>query len=159
MNHEYVKVVDVELLHAELKLDAGITTEITGVSYDSGGTKCFIHFNGTPSASELTASDAVIVAHNAIANSATKSVEKAVSKAMGFGKNLMIEYAAVNVLSGKTTAEVKTISDKLVDLQRLLDSGSLYVALEEMDNVVPDTLVTQATIDDFKAKISTYLGV
>lgn len=159
MDKEYVKSVDVELLHAGIKLDAGITTEVTGVSYDTGEGKCWIHFIGTPLASELTALDALITAHDSTTNAPTRSVEKAVSKAMGFGKNLMIEYAAENVLAGKTTAEVKTISDKLIDLQRLLDSGSLYVALEEMDNVVPDTLVTQATIDDFKAKIQAYLGV
>ena len=86
-------------------------------------------------------------------------VQGKILAAMDFGKDIMSQYGARNVLSGKTVAEVRTISDKLNNLQTLLLSGSLHVALDEIANTVPDALVTQADLDEFTLKIQDYLGL
>jgi hypothetical protein len=90
---------------------------------------------------------------------AQKYIATRITAAMDFGKKLMAEYGASNVYSGKTIAEVKAIAAKLSTLQALLLSGSLYVALEEIDSITSDTLVTDQVKAEFKAKIRKYLGI
>lgn len=79
--------------------------------------------------------------------------------AMDFGKYLMVQYAVENVMSGKTTDEIKQISNKLYKVQALLTSGSLYAALDEMQKVTPDSLVTQDIINKYVLQIRKYLSV
>jgi len=90
---------------------------------------------------------------------AEKYVTTRIKAAMAFGTNLMAEYGAQNVVSGKTVANIMTLSTKLATLQSLLQSGSLYAALDEIDRITPDALLTQATKDQFKVKIRKYLGI
>jgi len=110
-------------------------------------------------ASEELALNNVVAAHSMQNALIRKGVEDAIDKAMEFGKKLIIEYGAQNVMEGKTTADVQAIAVKFSDLQNLLISGSLYAARAEMDNIVSDALITQSTIDDFKSKLDAYLGV
>lgn len=90
---------------------------------------------------------------------AQKTVAARIKVAMAFGQNLMAEYGAQNVVSGKTTAQVIAIANKLANLQQLLLSGSLYAALEEIENIATDDLVTLATKNEFRAKIRKFLGL
>jgi long-subunit fatty acid transport protein len=91
--------------------------------------------------------------------SAQKYIATRITAAMDFGKKIMAEYGAANVYSGKTVAEVKTIATKLSTLQALLLSGSLYAALDEIDIITSDSLVTDQVKAEFKAKIRKYLGI
>jgi hypothetical protein len=90
---------------------------------------------------------------------AQKIVATRIKAAMDFGRNLMAEYGAQNVVSGKTTAQVTQIATKLSTLQALLLSGSLYAALDEIDLITSDALVTDQVKAEFKAKIRKYLGI
>lgn len=82
-----------------------------------------------------------------------------VKSAIAFGNSLIVDYAVQNIIAGKQTSEVKEILDRLSTLMAMLKSGSLYTALEELDRVHADNLITQPTIDQFKGKIRTYLGM
>jgi hypothetical protein len=90
---------------------------------------------------------------------AQKYIATRITAAMDFGKKIMAEYGASNVYAGRTVAEVKTIATKLATLQSLLLSGSLYAALDEIDLITSDALVTDQVKAEFKAKIRKYLGV
>lgn len=79
--------------------------------------------------------------------------------AMDFGKQMMVEYAVENIMSGKTTDQIKQISAKLRDVQYLLSSGSLYAALDELQKVQTDLLVTESIKQKYILKLRTYLGV
>lgn len=85
--------------------------------------------------------------------------KNAVLNAMLFGKDLMAEYGGKNILRGYTTAQVKELALSLNGIQALLVSGSLYSALEEIENFTPTALVTQQDVDEFSQKIRDYLGI
>lgn len=122
------------------------------------GNEVCIELSEELTAPEEVALNNVVAAHSKQNALIKKGVEEAIDKAMEFGKKLIIEYGAQNVIEGKTTAEVKQIAVKFAELQNLLMSGSLYAARDAMDDITPDALVTQETIDDFKAKLDAYLG-
>lgn len=82
-----------------------------------------------------------------------------VKGAITFGNSLIVDYAVQNIMAGKQTSEVKEILLRLTTLMSMLKSGSLYTALEELDHIQADSLITQATIDQFKGKIRSYLGM
>jgi len=90
---------------------------------------------------------------------AQKYIATRITAAMAFGQKIMAEYGASNVYTGKTVAEIKLIAAKLSTLQSLLLSGSLYVALDEIDLIEADSLVTNEVKNEFKAKIRKYLGI
>lgn len=79
--------------------------------------------------------------------------------AIEFGKELMLEFAVENILSGKNTDQIAILSGKLARVQMLLISGSLYAALAEMQRVEVDELLTEATKQKYILKIRQYLGV
>jgi hypothetical protein len=80
--------------------------------------------------------------------------------AMDFGKNMMSAYGAQNVMAGLTVSQVQTIMEMSAKVQTALLSGSLYVALIEINNITPDgTLITQTTLDNFRHNIQDYLGI
>lgn len=91
--------------------------------------------------------------------SAPKVVADRIRSAMDFGKTIMIEYATSNVLAGLTTSEVQEIIQRTMNLQLALNSGALYVAIEELNLLVPDALITEQKITEFRNKIESYLGL
>ena len=86
-------------------------------------------------------------------------VKARILEAMEFGKQLMAEFGASNVLAGKTTAQIAAISDKLAVVQARILSGSLYAALSAIDALEPDANVSVESIAEFKAKIEAFLDI
>jgi hypothetical protein len=76
-----------------------------------------------------------------------------IMRVQDFGRRMMAEYGAFNVLSGMNTAQVLQVASKLQTLQLLLMSGSLYAALTELDAIETDALITQQVKDAFKQKL------
>lgn len=86
-------------------------------------------------------------------------VRKRIKEAKQFGDQLIEEYGVRNVMSGKTTEQIRHIINKLSSMQLMLMSGSLYTALAQLDLVVPDNVVTQDDINYFRKRIKDYLGM
>ena len=86
-------------------------------------------------------------------------VKGRILSAMDFGKDLIATYGTQNVLAGRTSSDIRTLILKLQTLQLLLMSGSLYSALAELQNIQPDSLVTQQDLDTFASRIRAYLGI
>jgi hypothetical protein len=87
---------------------------------------------------------------------------------MDFGKNIMAEYGASNVIRGLTVPQIKQIMQVTTGLQAALNSGSLYVALDELaaiqspitDATDPNVvLINSEIITEFRNKIEDYLQI
>ena len=85
-----------------------------------------------------------------------EKVKQSIMKAMQFGQELIAEFGAQNVLSGKTTSEIAALATALAPLQALLLSGSLHTAKEWIQSPAADS-VNQATKEHFLERISSYL--
>lgn len=158
MIYEYNKAVDSGLLKTQI-IDAGIATPLTAITFDGLATKTYVEFDGNLTSQEIDSLNVLMANHDPSGVQTVHYVQNKILAAMNFGQMLMVEYGAKNILAGMTNAQVRQVSDKLEVIQRLLSSGSLYCALDEMDNITPDELVTQAVIDEFKGKIQAYLGL
>lgn len=94
-------------------------------------------------------------------------VENLVKNAIKFGQGLIINFAAKNVLEGITLAgKTREVATYLANIQVLLNSGSLYGAIDQINDLinegVPSNLapyVTEAKLEEYKALIEEYLGV
>lgn len=86
-------------------------------------------------------------------------VKNKIKAAQTFSIDMMAEYGAENVLSGKTVDQVIQISLDLVEIQPLLMSGSLYASLKKMSSFTPTSLVSAAIVLKYGNKIRTYLNL
>lgn len=78
--------------------------------------------------------------------------------AMEFGKDLIAEYGASNVISGFSLEQIQAIMTRTSKVRGALNSGALYVALSELDLIqTDDYLITTDKITQVKSKIQTYL--
>ena len=93
------------------------------------------------------------------ANAPQQTVEKRIQDAMKFGHQMILEFAAGNVLRGLTVDQVKIVATQYAEIQQLLQSGSLYVALNEISALTPTDLVPQSILDYFRNKLQDYLGL
>lgn len=89
-----------------------------------------------------------------------------ISNAISFGHELMLKFSAETVLMGILQAgKAKQVGDYLTNLERYLRTGSLYVAIIELQTLIasppPDALAPFITIDrltSYKIQIETYLN-
>lgn len=96
----------------------------------------------------------------------SQNVKNIVAGAMHFGNELMVEFAAENVMMGITqTGKTKAVADYLADATRYLISGSLYEVVNEVDRLlaegIPQELAPYVTVErmtGFKQKILGFLG-
>jgi hypothetical protein len=153
MIYEYIKTVEPSKLQGELIDQAlpviGISTEGTAVKIETSSMLSDI---------DKTKMDAYVYAHNPV--DMTVYVAEKIINAMQFGRKIMAEYGASNVLAGLTVDQVKSVMQTLSGVQAAILTGSLYVALDEIAAITPDgTLITQAKLDKFKHKIQDYLQI
>jgi len=88
--------------------------------------------------------------------SAEEKTKEVILRAMKFGQELIAEFGAQNVMSGKSVIEIATIAQALAPLQALLISGSLHTAKEWIKSSATDS-IPQATKDHFLSRIDQYL--
>jgi hypothetical protein len=94
------------------------------------------------------------------APSLQNKITNRILQAMEFGKQIMAEYAAENVLAGLTIPQIQDILLRTAKIQSDLMTGSLYTALVEIDLVqTDDTVITPTKVKEFRNKIQTYLGL
>lgn len=94
------------------------------------------------------------------APTATDIVKAKILAAMEFGRSVIAEEGAKNTLSGYSLAQIKDIMARTTNVQNALNTGSLYVAIDELALVQTDeTLITPAKLTVVRNKIQTYLGI
>ena len=94
-------------------------------------------------------------------------VKTAVFNAIVFGQKLIVQFSAENVMLGITQAgKTKDVSVYLSELQILLNSGSLYAAIDEIDLLVAqgipvelDPFITEIRLLEYKEVLQEYLGL
>lgn len=87
-------------------------------------------------------------------------VSSKIESAKIFGARLVTEYGAQNTLRQLSVTQVQQIMAATLMLKGALDSGSLYVALDELSKIQVDgVLIRQSDIDQFRNKIQDYLGI
>ena len=94
-------------------------------------------------------------------------VTNKINDAIAFGNQLIIAASVENVLLGITQAgKTKEVSDFLNNMQVYLRSGSLYAAIDEINNLLESdlpselsTYVSIARLNEYKTKIRTFLGI
>lgn len=90
-----------------------------------------------------------------------------INDASVFGRTLILDAAVENVEMGITQAgKTREVADYCADVQRYLESGSLYAALSKIEEMislgVPQNLapfITEERLLNYKSKIEAYLQI
>lgn len=107
---------------------------------------------------QVTDMEAIITAHNPV--DAFQLVRNRILNAMEFGRGIIAEYGASNVLANLTIAEIQTTMTATEKVQSALNTGSMYVAIQEINAIVPDgVLITTAKLTEVRNKIEDYLQI
>lgn len=98
-----------------------------------------------------------------------QQVTLAISMAMQFGTQMLIQYATQNVLLGVTQAgKTQAVMDYCHELAHCLITGSLYAAINQILVMIADTSQTKANLAPFVTnnvlyaflnKVQAYLGL
>jgi len=135
-------------------------TSISGIS--TSGTDITVHSGVSLTLSEQASVETAISSH--VPNTAQAYVSSVIKNAIQFGNQLLINYAAENVLLG-ITMEGKTgqVLTKLASVQLALQAGSLYEAIIRI-RAIPTSeydakYLTADRLLAFINKIETYLGL
>ncbi len=135
-------------------------TSISGVS--TSGTDITVHAGVSLTLFEQASVETAISSH--VPNTAHAYVSSVIKNAIQFGNQLLINYAAENVLLGITT-EGKTgqVLTKLASVQLALQAGSLYEAITRIratpTSEYDEKYVTANRLLAFVNKIETYRGL
>ena len=155
--------VPVDKLNLRLK-------EILGHNYDGficGPESFTVVFNTSPTEGEQ---DTLIsywdgVTESQFSPTIRDVIQQRINDSSVFGRSLILDFMVENVELGITQAD-KTIpvADYLFNLQRYVESGSLYAAIAEIDRLlnagVPSNLSPFVTVDrlnTYKAKINVFI--
>lgn len=153
--YSYIKFVAPDVLSIQFKV-AGIGAVIRSID----ATKSMVTIQVTRPLTEDEQKILYTVVANHVNPTISLDVAKArVSAAMDFGKQLIIEFSATNVVKGITVAQVKQLSGQFAGIQLLLMNGSLYSALDAIQGITPNSLITQDEINYFANKIMDFLGI
>lgn len=148
-------------LMAEIESSA-IETEIKNISITDVG--FYVIFDNDLSGPELSTLEQIVSTHHYL--STQERVMLIVSRAIEFGNNMILEFAAENIMMGITQlGKTKDVADYLATVMRYTQSGSLYEVVGEIErlkaNGLPPDLapfVTEARLNVFKNKILAYLA-
>lgn len=162
MTYIYNKIINSTRLLEELKNTyLGVYIE----RIDTVGTQVNIISTEELNIQDKEELDSIINAHLAV--TAAEQVENVIKNAVQFGQNLIIKFATENVLLGITQAgKTREVAMYLSSVQILLNGGSLYGALDEVDALInagiPTELspyVTEQRLLQYKDIIENYLGI
>lgn len=157
MKYSFTKQkVDTDLLLAQIQASLEIISYVSYINWSTPD-KLDIEFNATLAPSEVIALNAIVSGHTV--NTTLAIIKNAINGAVSFGQGVILEYSVTRVLRGTTDAETLQVLNQLQLLQCSLMSGSLKAARLILIDMQPTTLIPQADIDMFLAKINSYLGI
>lgn len=157
------------------KLDARFKS-ITSANYDglvSDGTNFVVLWkNGNPADSDLAAIELYWrnltqqVYNTPTAEEQTAYLANILKEARDFGNALIVQFSMENVAAGITSAgKTRAVADYCYKVQYYLSTGSLYAAVEEIEDRIQDIpeelapFVTIQRLTIYLNKIKVYLGV
>lgn len=159
--YNYVQANNPVKLYRELNTSsvAGLISSIT-ISGDNIDIETYDEL----STSDETTLSSLIASHTT--PDPTASVNKALENAMEFGHKLLLDFSTQNVLNGITQAgKTKEVLNYLINVKSAIDTGSLYVAVAEIDDLilagVPvdlDPFINETILNTFKARIIAFLS-
>lgn len=157
MKYIYTKnLVNSDRLATEIKANSSVIATLQGINW-SAPSRLEIEFSPSLTAEEAIIVQGIVNAHSGLTTS--DIVKDRILKAMEFGKELMADYATKRVVRGAGVADTERVLNKLGYIQTSLLAGSLYVALDQLNKLAADSDVPQSDIDEFKLRISKYLGL
>jgi len=86
-------------------------------------------------------------------------VERKIINAQVFGNSIILEFAAENVLLGYDLTDIKNIIVLTSKVLAALQTGSLYVALDELELVEENAYISQERKTKYRNKLQSYLGI
>jgi hypothetical protein len=103
--------------------------------------------------------NSVIASHIPVSNIQDIVATKIIA-ARDFGMNLIAQYGAQNVLSGYNVSQIQDIMNRTAKAQNALNTGSLYVAITELNSIETDSsIITTAKVTAFRNLIEDYLQI
>lgn len=90
---------------------------------------------------------------------ALASARTAIVKGMEFGRELIADVGAENLLLNLTISQTMAMAQKYAGVISLLMTGSIKSALTVIEMMPPDEVVTAERIRKYSNKIRTYLGM
>lgn len=91
---------------------------------------------------------------------AKAKIQRRLDEAKKFGQMIIDDVTTENIYNQYTSMEVAYIANKLSKIQMLLLSGSLYLALAELEAMQEEPpLLTKARIDRYIYRIRNFLGL
>lgn len=101
-----------------------------------------------------------VVASHVVLTDMVTIVQNKILAARSFGTRLIAQYGATNVLSGYSVDQIQDIMIRTQKVQSALNTGSLYVAISELNLIETDeTIITIAKIKNFRNQIEDYLQI
>lgn len=158
--YNFTKEVNARKLNKEI-MSSAISSQF--VSLTTSGDDVNIETNAVLSSPDETILNDLITNHTT--SDTSQIIESSIQAAVEFGEKLMIEFSTENVLMGITQAgKTKAVLDYLTSVKNAVDTGSLYVAMDEIDALIAagipvdlDPFVTQTRLETFKQKIVDFL--
>lgn len=157
-------------LRGQVNLDK-LQTEIEGSNITKTvmnkvdtGSEFAVVFDQELTSQEISELDTLVANHNFLTQA--EEVRMVVSGAIAFGNELIVDFAAENVLMGITQAgKTKDVADYLSDLMRYAQTGSLYEVINEVDRLIAaglpvdlEPFVTLARMQNFRQRVVDYLA-
>lgn len=166
MERIFTKTILPAKLHEEIK-ESAAGSIFEGINYSVKTAKVCIILNQTPNAIEDQAITDAVNAHSPSPTLHSTLVDYLGKDVEGFVKNLMLDFAADNIELGITQlGKTKIVADAMRDMHYYLTVFSLYEALAEIERMktagfdpADAPFLTNARMDEFKAKIEAFLGI
>lgn len=124
----------------------------------------YVKVDGTDYAPAQPQKYKLVKKNGADAEIAQVQVEKVIRAAIEFGQELLIQFSTENVILGITAdGMTKTVRQAMTEIILALQTGSLYDAIDEIDNIPAESkdgkYITDERLQEYKTKIEEYLGV
>ena len=141
-------------------MDEIVAAEIPIIGADLISSTSFTINTSSPlSVEQAQALTNIVNAHVAAATMQEIVTDK-ILDAMRFGRSIIASYGASNVLSGYSITQIQYIMQATSSVQVALNTGSLYVAIAELNRIIPDgIIITAPKITTVRNQIEDYLKI
>lgn len=158
--YNFEKLINPSKLHDEI-----VDASISAFSYvETVGEEVIVYFSEELTSEQITALTGLVTSHQP--STAQDLINDRIKAATSFGDALLNEFTIENVMLGITQAgKTRAISNYCHKLAHYISTGSLYAAIEQIDEMLGlgldptlEPFVTEARLLEYKAKIQAFLA-